>query len=209
MAIRFGADCLGLVGAMPTGPGPIPDIEIATIARSVSPGVSTFLLTSRTEPADVVAHVQACGTSVVQIVDSVPRATYTALREACPAVRIVQVVHVEDAAALDTAASLTGDVDAVLLDSGRPNAAVRELGGTGRSHDWRISRRVVEASSVPVFLAGGLAPENIAEAIQTVRPFGVDLCTGVRTEGRLDPVLLGRFMEKVREADDHLGAPGR
>lgn len=201
LAIRSGADCLGLVGEMPTGPGPIPDAAIRAIASSTPPGVATFLLTSRTEPSAVVEHVRLAGTNVVQLVDSVPAATYHALREACPGVRIVQVVHVEDDSAIDLAHGLARDVDAILLDSGRPGATVQELGGTGRTHDWGISKRVVEAVSVPVFLAGGLARHNVREAIETVAPFGVDLCSGVRSDGGLDARLLTDFMAEVSSAD--------
>ena len=145
----------------------------------------------------MVDHVRLTGTSVVQLVDSVPVETYRALREACAGVRIVQVVHVQDGSAVDEARALATEVDGILLDSGRPGADVRELGGTGRTHDWAISRRVVEAVSVPVFLAGGLAAANVRDAIRTVRPFGVDLCSGVRSGGALDALLLEQFMSEV------------
>lgn len=201
LAIRAGADCLGLVGDMPSGPGPISDAAIREIAAATPPGVATFLLTSRTDPSSVVEHVRLTGTSVVQLVDSVPTATYGALRAECPSVRIVQVVHVEDEGAVDLARSLSPDVDGILLDSGRPDAAVKELGGTGRTHDWRISKRVVDLVSVPVFLAGGLAGGNVRQAIEVVAPFGVDLCSGVRSDVGLDTRLLASFMTEVRNTD--------
>ena len=203
LAVRLGADCLGLVGEMPSGPGPIPDAAIARIAASIPPGVSTFLLTSRTEPDAVVEHVTLAGTNVVQLVDAVPPETYRALRIACPKVRIVQVVHVEDEGAMDVASRVAPDVDGILLDSGRPNASVKELGGTGQTHDWSVSRRVVERVSVPVFLAGGLKAGNVREAVSAVSPFGVDLCSGVRSEGALDADLLARFFSELRGADVH------
>jgi phosphoribosylanthranilate isomerase len=201
LAIELGADCLGLVGEMPSGPGPISDAAIAEIAAAVPPGVSTFLLTSRTEPDSVVEHVRLAGTQVVQLVDTVPKKTYRTLREACPSVRIVQVVHVQDESAVEVASQTAVHVDAILLDSGRPRAQVRELGGTGRTHDWRVSKRVVESVSVPVFLAGGLAPWNVGHAIRSVSPFGVDLCSSVRTEGALEGERLADFLEAVRRAD--------
>lgn len=200
-AIAQGADALGLVAAMPSGPGPIPDEAIAEIAAIAPPAVATFLLTSRTDPDDVVAHVIACGTGVVQLVDAVPVAVYHRLRAACRGLRIVQVIHVEGPDAVAAAQLVAGEVDAILLDSGRPSAAVPELGGTGRAHDWRVSRRVVEASPVPVFLAGGLRPDNVGAAIRQVAPFGVDLCSGVRTDGVLDPIKLRAFVAAVRGAD--------
>ena len=196
-AVAAGADALGLVGRMPSGPGPIPDALIAEIAAIVPPAVASFLLTSETEPRAVVDHVRRCGTSTVQLVDAVPAETYAALRDALPAIRIVQVIHVTGPDSLEEARRVAGRVDGLLLDSGNPTAAVKELGGTGRVHDWSVSRRIVAEAGVPAFLAGGLRADNVANAISAVAPYGVDLCSGVRTDGALDPVKLHRFVEAV------------
>jgi phosphoribosylanthranilate isomerase len=201
MAVRAGADAIGLVAKMPSGPGPIADELISEIAVSTPPGVDSFLLTSETEPDSVVDHVRRCGTTVVQLVDEVPHETYAALRKGCPGVRIVQVVHVEDERAVGQAKRASSMVDAVLLDSGRPGARVPELGGTGRQHDWSVSASVVGDATVPVFLAGGLNAGSVGAAIRQVAPYGVDLCSGVRSAGALDEELLHAFMAKVHEAD--------
>lgn len=193
LAVRFGADALGLVGAMPSGPGPIADDAIREIAATVPPPVATFLLTAETEPAAVVAHGRRTNTSTLQLVDDVPVETYAAIRSELPSVRIVQVLHVEGDASIADAERVSPHVDAILLDSGRPTAAIRELGGTGRVHDWDVSRRVVDAAAVPVFLAGGLTPDNVTAAVAQVRPFGVDVCSGLRTEGHLDEDKLSAF----------------
>lgn len=198
-AIECGADALGLVAQMPSGPGPIPDELIAQIARRAPPPVATFLLTSETAPDAVVEHVQRTGVNTVQLVDdSIGEAVWSALRERTPSVRIVQVVHVRGAESKALALRAAHHVDLLLLDSGSPAAAVRELGGTGRVHNWSISRAIVEESAVPVFLAGGLGPSNVAEALRTVRPFGIDLCSGVRTEGRLDRAKLTALVGELR-----------
>ena len=194
LAVSAGAHALGLVAAMPSGPGPIPDAVIRDIAGMVPPAVSTFLLTSLRAAGDIVAHVRATGTSTVQLVDTLAHGSYAELRLELPNVRIVQLIHVSGPGAIDQAAAIAPAVDALLLDSGNPALAVKELGGTGRRHDWTLSRCIRVASPVPVFLAGGLSEENVAEAIATVEPFGVDVCSGVRRDGRLDPDLLGRFM---------------
>ncbi len=199
-AVAAGASAVGLVGRMPSGPGPISDELIAEIAATVPPGVASFLLTCETEPEAVVEHVRRSRANTVQLVDRVPGQTYAALRRALPLVKLVQVVHVADHEALSEAVQAAPHVDALLLDSGSFRGPVKELGGTGRVHDWELSRRIVESISRPVYLAGGLKPENVTEAIAKVRPFGVDLCTGVRTEGRLDPVKLRAFMQAVRDA---------
>ena len=186
LAVRHGAAALGLVGRMPSGPGVIDDTLIAEIAASVPPGVATFLLTSETEPEAIVDHVRRCGTNTVQIVDAVAPAAYRALRQAAPGLKIVQVIHVTGPESLDEAKALAPLIDALLLDSGRPQARIKELGGTGRVHDWSLSQRIVAEVSRPVFLAGGIRPDNAAEAARQVRPFGIDLCTGARRDGRLD-----------------------
>lgn len=200
-AVAAGADAVGLVARMPSGPGPIPDALIAEIARNVPPPVATFLLTCETDPAAIVEHVGRCRANTVQLVDAVPSAAYAALRRAHPAVRIVQVIHVEDQDSLEEARQAASQVDALLLDSGRPKLAVKELGGTGRVHDWTLSARIVAESPVPVFLAGGIRADNVAEAIRAVRPHGIDLCSGVRTDGRLDPAKLAALVAAMRAAD--------
>ncbi|MBL7827019.1 MAG: phosphoribosylanthranilate isomerase, partial [Saprospiraceae bacterium] len=121
--------------------------------------------------------------------------TYAEIKSAIGPTKLVQVIHVMDERSIEEALEVAPWVDALLLDSGNPNLEVKELGGTGRVHNWEISRKIVESVKVPVFLAGGLKPENVQEAIERVQPFGLDLCSGVRTEGRLDPFKLERFFE--------------
>lgn len=198
-AIAAGADALGLVARMPSGPGPIEDDLIASIAASVPAPIATFLLTSEVDPDAVVEHVRRTGVNTVQLVDdTVEQDVYAALRESCPAVRIVQVVHVRGPESIDVALGAASHVDTLLLDSGNPLARVRELGGTGRTHDWGVSRAIVEQSAKPVFLAGGITPANVAEAIAQVRPFGIDLCSGVRTSGALDAAKLRALVHAMR-----------
>lgn len=202
LAIAAGADALGLVARMPSGPGPIPDELIREIARSVPPPIATFLLTSEIEPDAVVAHARRAGVNTLQIVDdAVEPDVWNALRRDAPSLRVVQVIHVRDERSIDLALRAAPFVDALLLDSGNPAACVRELGGTGRVHDWSISRRIVERAGVPVFLAGGLTPDNVCDAIIGVRPFGIDLCSGVRSNGRLDAGKLHAIVHAIRRAD--------
>lgn len=200
LAIDAGADALGLVSAMPSGPGCIDEAVIGAIARTVPPPVATFLLTCRDRVEAIVAQHAICATSVIQLVDHVPADDLRRLRVALPAVRLVQVIHVVDEAAVDEALAAAPLVDALLLDSGNPRLAVKELGGTGRTHDWRLSRRIREQAGRPVFLAGGLHAGNVAEAIAEVGPFGLDLCSGVRSAGRLDPDKLAAFFAALPPA---------
>lgn len=201
MAIGAGADALGLVARMPSGPGTIPDAMIAAVTAMVPPPVATFLLTSEVSAAAISAHVRATHPSTVQIVSHIDPVESAELARLEPHVRRVQVIHVEGTDALDLIPAYAAHVHAFLLDSGRPHAAIAELGGTGRAHDWAVSAAFVRATDRPVFLAGGLSAANVADAIRQVRPYGVDLCSGVRREGRLDPDMLRAFVLAVRQAD--------
>jgi phosphoribosylanthranilate isomerase len=198
LAVAYGASALGLVSAMPSGPGVIAEDLIAAIAARVPPPVAAFLLTSQQDVEAIIAQQRRFGANTLQLVDSIPSGDYARLRHALPGVRVVQVIHVTGEASLAEAVAVAPQVDALLLDSGNPNLAVKELGGTGRTHNWEISRRIVQAVEAPVFLAGGLNPGNVAEAIRAVRPFGVDICSGVRTQGTLDEAKLAAFMAAVR-----------
>lgn len=195
LAIAAGAWAIGLVGKMPSGPGSIPDELIAQIAEHVRGRVETFLLTSEQSADAIIAHARRTNTTTIQIVDELTDGTYAEIRKALPHIKLVQVIHVQDESSIAEALTAAKHVDYLLLDSGRPNLAVKELGGTGRVHDWQLSKTICERSPVPVFLAGGLNPENVAEAVRTVKPFGVDVCSGVRTEGKLDEVKVGKLID--------------
>lgn len=196
LAIEAGANILGLVSAMPSGPGVIDEDLIASIATSVE--AQTFLLTSLCDPDAIIEQHRRCRTTAIQLCDALPPGSHARLREALPNVRLVQVIHVTGEASYDEAIAAARDADALLLDSGNPALAVKELGGTGRVHDWTISKRIVQDAGVPVFLAGGLRPENVAEALAATGASGVDICSGVRTNGHLDREKLARFVAAVR-----------
>jgi phosphoribosylanthranilate isomerase len=198
-AIEFGASALGLVGKMPSGPGVIDDDLIARIARSVPPAVSTFLLTSETKREDIIAHYKKVYTSTIQLVDALESRDYLTLRSELPGVKLVQVIHVLDENSVAEAIEISESVDAILLDSGNPNLNIKELGGTGRVHNWQLSRQIREQIKVPVFLAGGLNSHNVREAIETVQPFGIDICSGVRSVAKLDKQKLEAFFKEIEK----------
>ena len=187
---------------MPSGPGVIEEALITEIAAAVPPPIATFLLTSHDEVDAIIAQQHRCRTNTLQLVDALPTGSHAKLRRALPGVSLVQVIHVRDEAAIDEAQSVAPDVDTILLDSGNPDLVTKELGGTGRVHNWEISRQIVEKVAVPVFLAGGLNPENITEALTAVRPFGVDICSGLRTDDALDDVKLTSFVRAVHTTSE-------
>ncbi len=198
MAIEQGASAVGLVSAMPSGPGPVPEDLIAEIAATIPPGVSSFLLTCQQDPDAIIDQQKRLRVNTIQICDRLPAGSYERLREALPGVSLVQVVHVTGPESVEEAIAVAPEVNAVLLDSGNQSLPIKELGGTGRTHDWSLSRAIREAIDVPLFLAGGLKPENVAAAILAVQPFGIDVCSGLRTEGKLDPQKLAAFFKEVR-----------
>jgi phosphoribosylanthranilate isomerase len=198
MAIDAGASAIGLVSAMPSGPGPIPEDLIAEIAAIVPPGVSSFLLTCLQDAASIIDQQRRLRVNTIQICDRLTGGSYHEIHDALPGIKLVQVVHVTGPEAVEEAIALAPHVDAILLDSGNQSLAIKELGGTGRTHDWSLSRKIREAIDVPLFLAGGLNATNVAAAIREVQPYGIDVCSGLRTEGALDPQKLSEFIRAIR-----------
>jgi phosphoribosylanthranilate isomerase len=198
MAIDAGANAIGLVSAMPSGPGPIPEDLIAEIAEIVPPGVSSFLLTCLQDADAIIDQQRRLRVNTIQICDRLTSGSYQQIHDALPGIKLVQVIHVTGPESVDEAIAVAPHVDAILLDSGNQSLAIKELGGTGRTHDWSLSRKIREAIDVPLFLAGGLNPTNVAAAIRDVQPFGIDVCSGLRTEGHLDPQKLSEFIRAIR-----------
>jgi len=197
LAIHYGATALGLVSEMPSGPGVISEDEIARIVTSIPPGIGTFLLTSGQSLPEIIEQHKRCRTNTLQLCDRLTTGTHQDLKEALPGISIVQVIHVTGEESIDEAIKVAENVDGILLDSGNQNLTVKKLGGTGKTHNWWVSRKIVEKVKKPVFLAGGLNPENVSEAIRQVQPFGVDICSGVRKNGILDENKLKSFFDRV------------
>jgi phosphoribosylanthranilate isomerase len=195
LAMDNGASAIGLVGRMPSGPGPIEDGLIKSIAATIPPPVATFLLTCETSAEKIIAHHKRTFTNTIQLVDELPARDYAIIKEVIPAIKLVQVIHVIDESSVEEAIQVAEFVDAILLDSGNPKLAIKELGGTGRVHDWKVSRKIKESIKIPVFLAGGLHAGNVRQAIEEVEPYGVDVCSGVRTDGQLDENKLKAFFD--------------
>lgn len=201
LAIKYGASAIGLVSEMPSGPGPIPEELIEEIAATAPPGVATFLLTSKQDIISIITQQKRTKVNTIQIVDKLIHGTHQDLKKALPGISVVQVIHVQGEESVKEALAVSPSVDAILLDSGNSSLKIKELGGTGRIHNWEISRKIVRSVNVPVFLAGGLKPENAIDAINKVNPFGVDVCSGVRTNGKLDEEKLAAFFEEIKKVN--------
>lgn len=199
LAISSGASAIGLVSEMPSGPGVISEDLIAKIAKAVPNNIETFLLTSKQRVKEIIEQLKKYKTTTVQIVDNLIEGSYEEIRSAIPYIKIVQVIHVEDEKSIEKGVLISKYVDALLLDSGNQKLQVKELGGTGRIHDWSLSKKIVENVNVPVYLAGGLNSQNVGEAIKTVKPFGIDLCSGVRSNSRLNKLKLTEFFNSLNK----------
>ena len=199
LAISCGASALGLVSAMPSGPGVVDEELIAQIIRTVPPPIATFLLTSLQDADAIIEQQRRCRPNTLQLVDAVAESEVKRLRQALPGIALVQVIHVTGQVSIDEACAVAPHVDAILLDSGNQKLDIKELGGTGRVHDWAISRAIRDRCGKPLFLAGGLKPDNVRAAIGGVNPFGLDLCSGVRTNGKLDESKLRAFFAAARQ----------
>ncbi len=197
LALNVGADAIGLVGKMPSGPGPIADELIREIAKTIPPPIATFLLTSETSAKEIIAHHKKTFTNTIQLVDELGEESYDEIKTALPAIKLVQVIHVIDESSVEEAIKISAHVDAILLDSGNPKLKIKELGGTGRVHNWKLSRKIIESIPIPVFLAGGLNAENVKQAINEVNPYGVDVCSGMRTNNLLDERKLEAFFKAI------------
>ncbi len=198
MALSQGVDALGLVSAMPSGPGVISENKIGSIIGQIPSVINTFLLTSKRDIPSIISQYQSLKPKTIQIVDELESGTLAELKAEIPEANIVQVVHVLDETSVQYAVEKSRYADALLLDSGDPNLKVKKLGGTGQIHNWALSRKIVESVDKPVWLAGGIRATNVQEAIATVRPYGVDLCSGVRTDGNLDVQKLAEFVKAAR-----------
>jgi len=203
VAIAHGASAVGLVSRMPSGPGVIEENLIADIAAAVPPGVATFLLTSETDVRAIIDQQRLTRVNTPQLVDALPPGAHRQLREELPGIAVVQVVHVVGEQSIAEAVAVAPHVHAILLDSGNPALPVKELGGTGRVHNWEISRRIRQSIRCALFVAGGLQPANVREAIRQIGPYGLDVCSGVRTNGHLDAIKLREFFRELEAATNN------
>jgi len=197
LAVAYGAKAIGLVGPMPSGPGIITDELIHAIAKTVPPPIETFLLTSETTAEAIIEHHKKVNTTTIQMVDALTDRQYQQIRAALPHVKLVQVIHVIDENSIQEAIEIAEMVDAILLDSGNPNLSTKVLGGTGKTHNWDLSKTIRQEVKIPVFLAGGINKDNVKQAIDYVQPYGVDLCSSVRTNKQLDEKKLEDFFKAL------------
>jgi phosphoribosylanthranilate isomerase len=201
LAERLGAHAVGLlVGRVHASADFVEPAVAGLIARSLPPFVAAVLVTHVDEPDELVRLASEVPCPVVQLHSDLDGAALRELRPRLDPRKIIGKVSVEDATALDRAREIEPFVDAIVLDS--RDRATERVGGTGLVHDWSISARIVASASVPIILAGGLTPENVAAAVRAVQPWGVDVHSGVESsDGRKDEGRMRRFIAAAAMAD--------
>lgn len=193
----LGADELGFHVGLAGGRSPLTPEDAARIIKQLPPHAAPVLVTSVVEPKELIGLAQKTGAAILQLYGDASPAQIQEVKEAMPSVKIWKVINIADEASIALAKEYEGAADAVALDTFNKDNGAR--GGSGKTHDWDISRRIAESLSIPVILAGGLNPENVAEAVAQVRPAGVDVNSGVTNpDGSKDLAKVKRFIEHAK-----------
>lgn len=199
-AADAGVDALGFTVRLPTGVhDDLTEAKARGIVAALPPFVASVAITYVDTPREAVELCRYLGVTTLQLHGPFPTQEIPVLRVGLPHLKIIRAVHVTGPEAVAQARALARQVDALILDTYDP--ATGRHGATGKTHDWTISRQIVDGVPVPVILAGGLTPDNVADAIAAVRPWGVDVHTGIeRPDGSRDLDHIRAFVRNARAA---------
>jgi phosphoribosylanthranilate isomerase len=192
VAVAAGADAVGFVVEISRSKRSIDRGEARGLIQGLPPFVSSVIVVEPQSAAEAANLALDTGADVIQINDSLSFEDMATLKNMVPA-RLVATVPASPGG-LNHARQMTRVADALLIDSFEGG----KLGGTGTVHDWNLSSDLVRNVDVPLILAGGLDPENVAEAIEKVRPYAVDVSSGVETDGAKDPEKIKAFLKEVK-----------
>lgn len=188
-----GVDALGFTLELPSGlHDGLTNAKAARIVERLPQGILPVIITYLTSAEEACRLVKEVGGRAIQFHGGIAPEQIAQFRELCPHIKTIGCVTVRDKSAIENARQFRPPFwDAIILDSYDPGTGKR--GATGKTHDWSISARIVRSAAVPVILAGGLTPENVAHAVRSVRPHGVDAHTGLENpDGTRD-------FDKIRE----------
>ena len=202
MLQRCGVRYLGFPLRLPVHREDLSEKQAAAIIKSLAAPAFGVLITYLDRASEIAAFCDTLGTRIVQLHGEIERDELKRLRILDPNLTVIKslVIGMRDDRALEAMLrELTPFVDAFITDTFDPNTGAS--GATGKTHDWRVSRRLVELADRPVILAGGLTSENVKRAILEVRPAGVDSHTGVEdTSGRKSREQVEKFLSEANEA---------
>jgi len=200
MLIDSGVHYLGFPLRLPVNEEDLSEAEAAALIAHLPVAVQGVLITYLDRAEEVIAFCRDLGVTIVQLHGPIAPQELVKIRTAAPDLAIIKslVVRGENIDELKlTIAATAPFVEAYITDSFDPDTGAE--GATGKTHDWAIDRKLVELSPRPVILAGGLTAENVREAIARVRPFGVDVHTGIEgSDGRKDPYMIRRFVSEAK-----------
>ena len=196
-AVDAGCDALGFImGVTHRSSDVVTPAEAAKLIRRLPPFIEPVAVTHLQETEDLIRLVKDSRCTTLQIQDTIEPSEIDVIRDALPYAKIVKAVHVTGESAIAMGKRYEPYADALILDTRTGD----QIGGTGIPHDWNISATIVATSAIPVILAGGLTPENVREAIRKVRPYGVDVHTGVKKDGVRNPDRTLAFAREARNA---------
>lgn len=202
MLIQCGVPFLGFPLRLPVNKEDLTEAEAAAIIRHLPDGVDGILITYLSDAEEIIRFCDQLGTAWVQLHGDISRDELKKLKAARPDLFTIKSLVIGEhtrAELVHMVAELSEFADAFITDTFDPTTGAS--GATGKTHDWSISRELVELSPKPVILAGGLNADNVREAIEAVHPAGVDTHTGVEgPDGRKNPELVKRFVQEARAA---------
>ena len=207
MLIREGVKFLGFPLRLTVNKEDLTEAEAAALVRSFPPGVRGVLITYLDKAGDVLDFCRDLGVRTVQLHGAIATSELAEIKRRDPSLEVFKSLVIRAGNEDDLrrlVAETSPFVDAYITDTFNP--ATGQEGATGLTHDWSISRRLVELSPRPVILAGGLHPGNVADAIRAVRPAGVDSHTGLEApDGRKDPAKVRAFLANAKAAFAEVG----
>jgi phosphoribosylanthranilate isomerase len=194
--VACGADAVGVLLA--DSPRRITILQAADIVKCMPPFVTPVIVMMPSAAEEAIEAAGVIGPGAIQLQGDEPPEMLLEIKKALPHIKLIKAVHVGSGGEMDKARSYEGTADAILLDTMSPGR-----GGSGRTHDWTLSGEIVADIRSPVVLAGGLSPSNVAEAIKRVRPFAVDVASGVEGNGRVKDIkLIEQFIGNARGAQN-------
>lgn len=198
-SVEYGADAIGVLVGQEHNSKDFISIKTAKkIIESLPPLVSSVLVTHINNSEEISHMIKTIGVTTVQLHSDIDIQGIEKIKFNCPNVKIIKLVHVIDEKSMQQVDFFANSSDAILLDT--INNVTDQVGGTGKTHNWEIDRKIVEHTNAKIIIAGGLNPNNIKEAIHKIKPYGVDVNTGVQNKNGLkDYEKLKEFIRNAKE----------
>ncbi len=200
-SVECGVDIIGLlVGQKHTSDDFISKETAKEIKLSLPKGVTTTLITHLENASEIIDIARFIDVDYIQLHSYIEESEVDKIRETLPDKKLLRLIHIsEDGETLNDISKIK-NVDFYFTDS--INLKTNQVGGTGLTHDFERDRELVASLNKPVFVAGGLTPENVAEVVKLCQPYGVDVNSGCRGKnGGRDKAKMRKFVSQARKHD--------